>query len=145
MDLSERKMSTTSSDIKVLVTGISSWIFMSFASLKLSVIYASNPTIAYLITYNISGIIFLLYFYAYLKSKFTNSTFIILFSLFNSGIHLLEYIYCETILVQPPEMDVAMIIVSTITSLIILTITYVTLRKIFKYHKPWNHTSLYSY
>ncbi len=128
-------MAKVSLDIKVLMTGVLSWLFLSFASLKLCVIYASNPVIAYLITYNISGIIFFLYFYAYLKSRFTFKTFSILVLLFNFGIHLFEFVYKKIVLIHPPEANSAMIIVSTFTSLIILTVTYFILRKFFKYHK----------
>ncbi len=135
MSLKQNKYINFSQDLRAIITGVFAWILLSFASLKLSVIYSLNPGISYLLTYNISSIIFLIYFYAYLKSKFNFKMLILLFVSYNIGIHLFELIYKELFIIYKSELNLTIIFVSVFLNLVIMLIIYFILRKLIKYSK----------
>jgi len=121
------------SNFKVLTTGLFAWLLFSFGSLKLSVIYAPNSLLAYIIIYNITGILFLLYFYSYLRSKFDFKMFLILVILFNISMHLFEYTYQELLIIHRAATNNALIIFSVSTNLVLMVICYAILRRILKF------------
>jgi len=122
-------------DIKVFSTGIIPWLFLTLASLKLCMIYSPNPAIAYFTTYNLLSVLFLLYFYVYLNTRFNFKVFFILFIIFNLGIQLLDVFYNHIILIYPLEMNTELFFFSSFINFIFMSITYLFLIKVLKYYK----------
>ena len=133
-----KKILSLFSHLKVIITGFFAWIFLAFSTLKLSVIYAPNPVLAYLIVYNIASIVFLLYFYAYLKQKFNNKTFLLIFSCYNVGVHLFDLLYAKLVLIYSEKIDFSFVLTNAFINLIVLFVSFVIIKKI---NKTWNHTS----
>ncbi len=119
-------------NIQVLVTGVFAWVLLSFSSLKLSLIYAPKPLLAYVLTYNIIAIVYLLYFYGYLKPKFNFIMLMLLFFLYNFGIYFFEFLYIEFIMVYKSSMDIMLKSVNMFINFLIMVITYLVVKKIVK-------------
>jgi hypothetical protein len=93
------------SDRMILTTGIAAWLMLAFATVKLSVLYAENPKIAYVITYNIVAVIYLLYFIGYFKERFGLKYLALLLVLYNVGFHSLQWFYNKLFLISEPAFD----------------------------------------
>ncbi|MCF8299158.1 MAG: hypothetical protein K9J13_16540 [Saprospiraceae bacterium] len=135
MNVKERDLINVSQNFKVLATGVFGLLLLSFSSLKLSVIYASNPFLSYLVTYNISGLVFLFYFYAYLKSKFNFKIWVLIFAVFNIGIHVFDFIYNQLILINNTEIHFDFIIIYVVINFLTMILAYFILRGILKFKK----------
>jgi len=116
------------SDTTILTTGILAWLLLAFASLKLSVIYAKNPTLAYLLAYNISSFIFLIYFIGYFKTRFTFKYLVLLVTAYNAGINVLHLIYNKLFLLASPPAEFKQIFTSCVLNIPLMVITWALLR-----------------
>lgn len=111
--------------------GLFSWILMCFCAVKFSMVYTSSLLTGYFITYNISAIIFLCYFFTYFRHRF-NFLLLLLFALlYNVGIHLFLFIYHHSILIHPKPAPFSIIIVTSAVNLIVFVVTYFPLKKIY--------------
>jgi hypothetical protein len=115
------------SDTTILATGIGAWLLLAFASIKLAVIYARNPALAYLLAYNISAFIFLVYFIGYFKEKFRIGYFLLLAGAYNVGINLLHLLYNRLFLLESPPFEYERMYVSCIINIPLLTLTWLLL------------------
>lgn len=116
-------------DILILISGAISWLILSFSAVRLSAIYAPNPVIAYLISFNIAALIYLIYFSAYLKNRFNYPALLLLYVVYNVGMHLFSYSYNNIVLIHPPVLNFTKMIVASAISFILMSIAYFPLRK----------------
>lgn len=116
-----------SSDALILSTGISAWLLLAFAAIKLSVIYARNPFVAYLLAYNISSVVFLLYFIGYFKQRFGFGYLLLLVVTYNIGINILHFIYNELFLLRQPSMEFHRALASATVNLLLMVIMWAAL------------------
>jgi hypothetical protein len=114
-------------DSTILTTGIIAWLLLAFASIKLSVIYASNPKLAYLLAYNISSFVFLVYFIGYFKERFGIKYLLLLVLTYNVGINLLHFIYDELFLLEPPPAEYARVFLSCLINVPVMATTWLLL------------------
>lgn len=115
------------SDATILWTGIPAWLLLAFASVKLAVIYARNPSLAYLLTYNIAAFVFLVYFIGYFKEKFGVAHFFLLLGTYNVGINLLHLLYNQLFLLQAPTWEYQQMIRACIINIPLLAVTWLLL------------------
>jgi hypothetical protein len=112
------------SDRTILTTGIIAWLMLAFASVKLAVIYAKNPSLAYLLTYNISSFVFLVYFIGYFKERFGIAYLLLLLISFNTGINALHFLYNRLFLLEPPPAEFERAIASSIVNAVMMFVTW---------------------
>lgn len=93
------------SDRVILITGITAWLVLAFAVVKLSVLYSENPQIAYVIAYNIASLIYLIYFIGYFKERFGLKYLVLLLLVYNAGFHALQWLYNELFLIYTPTFE----------------------------------------
>lgn len=115
------------SDATILTTGIIAWLLLAFASIKLAVIYAPNPSLAYLLAYNISAFIFLVYFIGYFKEKFRFGHFLLLAFAYNIGINVLHVLYNALFLLESPTWEYARMYASAVINIPLLAVTWLLL------------------
>jgi len=114
--------------LEVTLTGIVAWLLFSFSAVKLAVLYTSNPRIAYYVTYNICGVLFLLYSYSYLRYRFNAIYWLAIFMVFNTGVHLVELVYKYFFLIYTPAFKVSIFITTSVINLMVLAVTYLLIR-----------------
>ena len=115
------------SDKTILITGISAWLVLAFATIKLSVLYAHDPKLAYILSYNISSFVFLVYFIGYFKERFVFGYLLLLLAAYNVGINLLHFLYNKLFLLESPPIEYARIYMSCIFNVPVMVITWVVL------------------
>jgi hypothetical protein len=120
------------SEIKIVASGIFAWLLLSFAMLKLGTIYAPNPVLAYVIIYNIAGIIFLLYFFAFLKKRLNFLFLMMLILIYNGGIPIFGWVYNNLILIKQPGINVALVVVCSLINIHVLLLEFLVLKLIIK-------------
>ncbi|MCP4458969.1 MAG: hypothetical protein GY816_13255 [Cytophagales bacterium] len=130
--MTEIRKTSFSTNIKVISSGLFAWTLFVFSLLKLSIIYTSNPEVSFLITYEVSGIVFLLYFYVYLKNRFSLWYFFSLVVLFNTSIYLLSLIYDVLILLKVSGLNPYLFLVASVINVVCAVITYSILMAISK-------------
>ena len=130
--MTETRETSFSTNMKVISSGLFAWTLFVFSLLKLSIIYTSNPGVSFLITYEVSGVVFLLYFYAYFKNRFSLWYFLSLVVLFNTGLYLLSLIYDVLILLKVSGLNPYLFLTASVINVVCAVITYSILMAISK-------------
>ncbi len=115
------------SDTTILTTGIIAWLVLAFAAIKLSIIYATSPRLAYLLAYNISSFIFLMYFIGYFKERFGFGYLVLLIVAYNVGINILHFLYNHLFLLEQPPSEYARVSASCVINIPVMVITWALL------------------
>ena len=115
----------------VIITGVFAWVIFTFAVLKLLLVYAENRGITYLIAYNVSSIIFVLYFIGYLKERLKLHYLFFLWLAFNLGLYFSSYLYDHFILVRGKDVLVDFYWFNIIINFFVVFVVYV-LSRLFK-------------
>jgi hypothetical protein len=115
------------SDSTVAITGVIAWLILAFASVKLSIIYAPDPAVAYIVSYNVCAVIFLLYFIGYFKQRFTIGWLFALIACYNIGMNVLNFVYDRLFLIYQPPFELERMIASTVVNLVVMLIIWTVL------------------
>ncbi len=125
----------TTNNRNIFYFGIFSWIFLTFSFLKLTDVFISFKSISYLITYNISSVIFLIYLFIILQSDISVKRLIILASIFNVGLILLSYTYDQIIFIHPPDFTFGYHLLNAIINVATLFVSYFIIQLFIKYFR----------
>jgi hypothetical protein len=116
---------------KIELSGILAWALFTFAATKLCGVYIHKP-FSSLITYNVSAVLALLYFFSYYRQEFSLNKFFIVSLSINilAQSFLVLYNWLLNLSGSGPEFDIAGLFAVLVVNMIVLSLVYSLMRVI---------------